>query len=67
MTSLPIGGGAERLVDPGGVDEISSEVEDVLAIPPVDRARPRAANAFTWDASARACALDDVYRELSSG
>jgi glycosyltransferase involved in cell wall biosynthesis len=67
VTSLPeVAGDAARLFDPRDVDEIVAAVEDVLADPQpwVTRGLERA-QAFTWDACARA--HDEVYRELCSG
>jgi glycosyltransferase involved in cell wall biosynthesis len=67
VTSLPeVAGDAARLFDPRDVGEIVAAVEDVLADPRpwVTRGLERA-QAFTWDACARA--HDEVYRELCSG
>ena len=67
VTSLPeVAGDAALLFDPRDVDEIVAAVEDVLADPKpwVARGLERA-QAFTWDACARA--HDEVYRELCSG
>ena len=67
VTSLPeVAGDAARLFDPRDVDDIAAALEDVLDDPEpwIERGLERA-QAFTWDACARA--HDDVYRELSSG
>jgi glycosyltransferase involved in cell wall biosynthesis len=67
VTSLPeVAGDAARLFDPRDVDEIVAALENVLDDPEpwVARGLERA-QAFTWDACARA--HDDVYRELCSG
>jgi alpha-1,3-rhamnosyl/mannosyltransferase len=67
VTSLPeVAGDAARVFDPRDVHAIVAAVEDVLADPRpwVARGLERA-QAFTWDACARA--HDEVYRELCSG
>ena len=66
-TSLrEVAGDAARLFDPRDPEDIARAVDDVLRDPEpwVARGLVRA-QAFTWDACARA--HDDVYRELSSG
>jgi glycosyltransferase involved in cell wall biosynthesis len=67
VTSLPeVAGDAARLFDPRDTDEIATAIDDVLADPePLIARGLERAQAFTWDACARA--HDDVYRELSSG
>jgi glycosyltransferase involved in cell wall biosynthesis len=67
VTSLPeVAGDAARLFDPRDVEDIVAALDDVLDAqePWVARGLERA-QAFTWDACARA--HDDVYRELCSG
>ena len=67
VTSLPeVAGDAARLFDPRDADDIATAIDDVLADPgPLIARGLERAQAFTWDACARA--HDDVYRELSSG
>jgi glycosyltransferase involved in cell wall biosynthesis len=67
VASLPeVAGDAARLFDPRDVDEIVAAVEDVLADPePWIASGLERAQAFTWDACARA--HDEVYFELCSG
>jgi glycosyltransferase involved in cell wall biosynthesis len=67
VTSLPeVAGDAARLFDPRDTDDIATAIDDVLADPePLIARGLERAQAFTWDACARA--HDDVYRELSSG
>ena len=66
-TSLPeVAGGAARLFDPHDPEDIARAVDAVVRDPDPWIARGlERAQAFTWDACARA--HDEVYRELSSG
>ena len=67
VTSLPeVAGDAARLFDPRDVDDIVAALEEVLADPEPWAGRGlERAQAFTWDACARA--HEDVYRELCLG
>ncbi len=67
VTSLPeVAGDAARLFDPRNVDDITAALDEVLEHPEPWIARGlERAQAFTWDACARA--HDDVYRALGSG
>jgi glycosyltransferase involved in cell wall biosynthesis len=67
VTSLPeVAGDAARMFDPRNAEDIVAALEEVLDDPQPWVARGLArAQAFTWDACARA--HDAVYRELCSG